>query len=425
MDGRSNRRVRERHLQPRVSAELLSASDLSGRSSGSVRVSGRILQCEGATATLADALAAVVLRADTELGLSPGELVIVTGHFTGQLIEHARLELRVPAPLPRGDGEVARFVFGGTGARLAARSRALAVVRSYFAAERFLEVQTPLLVPAPGVDRNVEALPAGGAFLITSPELAMKRLLTGGVPRLFQLASVFRAEEAGALHEPEFTLLEWYRAFATYPAIIADTEQIVSRVAQALAGKAVLTAPDGRKLSAEPPFERVRVEDAFREYAGVTDVSALAENDEARYFELLVERVEPALAARDRPVFLCDYPISQAALARPCDGDPRFAERFELYAGGVELCNGYGELTDAVEQRRRFESERARRAAESRPVYPLDEAFLAALEQGMPPSSGNALGFDRLLAMALGSPRISDVVAFPWQGKAPRALRGG
>src|SRR5690606_6132495 len=143
------------------------------------------------------------------------------------------------------------------------------------------------------------------------------------------------------------------------------------------------------------------------------DVADLAASDEARYFELLVSRVEPALARLDRPVFLHDYPLTQAALARPCPDDPRFAERFELYAGGIELANGYGELTDPVEQRRRFVAERRRRQAEKRPVYPLNERFLAALVEGMPPSGGNALGVDRLIALALGAPDIRAVIAFP------------
>jgi lysyl-tRNA synthetase class 2 len=420
MDGRADRRLRQRRVQPRLSAEPLSASDLRGRAPGSVRVAGRVLARDGTSATLGDALFAVAVRSTRSLDVAPGDLVIVAARWTGKRLDAARLESRARAPEPRGDGDVARFVFGGAGSKLEARARALAVVRKYFASQRFLEVQTPLLVRAPGVDRNVEALSAGGSYLITSPELAMKRLLTGGVPRLYQLGSVFRADEAGALHEPEFTLLEWYRANAYYDAIIADTEQVVARVARELAGKSVLTTPDGRKISARPPFERIRVEDAFRDHAGISDVAALAEEDEDRYFQVLVDRIEPALAARDRPVFLCDYPISQAALARPCDTDPRFAERFELYAGGIELSNGYGELTCAREQRRRFEHEKKRRKAENRPVYPTDEAFLAALEEGMPPSSGNALGLDRLIALALGLPRISDAIAFPWQGKAPR-----
>jgi lysyl-tRNA synthetase class 2 len=157
----------------------------------------------------------------------------------------------------------------------------------------------------------------------------------------------------------------------------------------------------------------VTVREAFEEYAGVRDASELAANDEHRYFELLVGKVEPALARLDRPVFLVDYPISEAAHARSKPEEPRYAERFELYAGGVELCNGYGELTDPNEQRRRFEQERRLRRSGRRTVYPLNERFLSALEEGMPPCSGNALGLDRLVLLALGVGSIQDVMAMP------------
>ncbi|MDQ2644363.1 MAG: EF-P lysine aminoacylase EpmA [Myxococcota bacterium] len=398
----------------------LSPSDLLGRAPCKARVGGRVFSCSPEGVVLADALGMIQVEARAPLELRPGELVVFSGAWTGSLLRVSRLLERLSAPEPRGGGELGRFLLNGVGQKLAARSRALSEARSYFAEQRFLEVETPLLVRAPGVDRNVEALRAASGYLITSPEHAMKRLLVGGVPRLFQLGRVFRRDESGALHEPEFTLLEWYRAFSDYRAILADTEALVSRVAKALSGRFELTSPDGRKIPVKPPFERVRVEDAFREHAGVRDVAKLAETDEDRYFELLVGRVEPALARRDRPVFLSDYPLSQAALSRPCPADPRFAERFELYVGGVELSNGYGELTDPDEQRRRFVLERKRRRAEKRSVYPLDEAFLSALAEGMPPSSGNALGFDRLVALALGASRIQDVVAFPWQGAPPR-----
>jgi lysyl-tRNA synthetase class 2 len=420
MDGRADRRLRQRRVSAGLKRrEALSASDLLRHEPGIVRVSGRVVSCEGSGAHLADAFGLLRVTATRPLGLEPGELVVMSGRWTGRALERARVEARFSAPTPRGDGDIARFVFEGVGANLRARSRALGVIREYFAEQDFIEVETPLLVRAPGVDRNVEALAAGSAYLITTPELAMKRLLVGGVPRLFQLDRVFRRDESGALHQPEFTLLEWYRAFAGYEQVIADTEQIVSRVAGALAGGPRLTAPDGRLIAVRPPFERVRVADAFREYAGISDVSRLARRNEDRYFELLVDKVEPALAARRGAVFLCDYPISQAALARPCPEDPRFAERFELYAGGVELSNGYGELTDPHEQRRRFLLEEKRRRGAGRNVYPIDQQFLDALAAGMPPSSGNALGLDRLVALSLGRPQIADVVAFPWQGKLP------
>ncbi|HSU39100.1 MAG TPA: amino acid--tRNA ligase-related protein, partial [Polyangiaceae bacterium] len=244
-------------------------------------------------------------------------------------------------------------------------------------------------------------------------ELALKRLLVGGLPRIFELARVLRADEQGPLHEPEFTLLEWYRAFAGFEAVLADTERLVARVARRVRGRAELVLPDGRRVDARPPFERLSVREAFRRHAGVADAAALAADDESRYFELLVGRVEPALERLTRPVFLLDYPLSQAALARPSPRDPSVAERFELYAGGVELSNGYGELTDPVEQARRFRAERRARRAAGRPTYPTDERFLAALREGMPPSSGNALGVDRLVMLVTGAKSIAEIVAFP------------
>ncbi|HEX6764327.1 MAG TPA: amino acid--tRNA ligase-related protein, partial [Polyangiaceae bacterium] len=153
--------------------------------------------------------------------------------------------------------------------------------------------------------------------------------------------------------------------------------------------------------------------EAFRRWAGVRDASELAARDKDRYFELLVGRVEPKLAELPRPVFLCDYPITEAALARPSPKDPSVAERFELYVGGVELSNGYGELTDPVEQKRRFEAERAARKAQGRRTYPLDASFLEALGEGMPRAGGNALGLDRLIMLALGAKSVSEVIAFP------------
>ncbi|HLV67471.1 MAG TPA: EF-P lysine aminoacylase EpmA [Polyangiaceae bacterium] len=390
---------------------MLAPSDLGARRPGRVRVGGRVLLRTDARVELADAFGTISVHGSLTVGV--GDLIVVSGSWTGRRLEGARLVARYPAPEPRGDGEVARLLFQGVGNALRARARALAAIREYFASQGFLEVETPIRVPAPGVDQHVDAVRAGTHFLITSPELEMKRLLVGGVPRQFQLARVLRRDEQGAQHEPEFTLLEWYRAFAGQEAIQRDTEAVVRAVARALSGRLELRAPDGRRIALSGPFERVTVDEAFRRHARVRDVADLAASDEARYFELLVSRVEPALARMDRPVFLCNYPVTQAALARPCPDDPRFAERFELYAGGIELANGYGELTDPVEQRRRFLLERKHRRAEKRPVYPLNERFLAALVEGMPPSGGNALGVDRLVALALGVSEIRAVIAFP------------
>jgi lysyl-tRNA synthetase class 2 len=208
-------------------------------------------------------------------------------------------------------------------------------------------------------------------------------------------------------------MLEWYRAFEDYRAVLEDTEQIVHALQLDVAGGPWLTLPSGKRVDLGLPFLRLSVREAFARFAGVADAPALAAEDEDRYFQVLVDQVEPAIAELGRPVFLYDYPASQAALARLSPADPSVAERFELYVGDVELCNGYGELTDPVEQRARCENDRRRRQGLGRPVPDVPERFLSALSQGMPPASGNALGLDRLIMLLSGQASIDDVVPFP------------
>ena len=398
-------------------ARVLAPSDLAAgraRTAGIARVrfGGRVADATTRRLTLADALGTLAVHG-AALACEPGDLVVVEGRLQRGALRAARLVERTPCPTPRGDGAVARFSWHGVAERLLARARAIAAIREVFAERGFVEVETPMRVRAPGVDAHLDAVRAEGGFLVTSPELHLKRLLVGGLPRIYELARATRANEHGALHEPEFTLLEWYRAFAGQEEIQADTEVIVERVARALRGRPELVAPSGRTIDVRPPFPRLTVRDAFRRWAGVRDASSLARRNPNRFFELLVDRIEPKLALLRRPVFLCDYPLSQAALARPSPRDASVAERFELYAGGVELSNGYGELTDPVEQVRRFRAERARRKAKRRRTYPIDERFLSALCEGMPRAGGNALGVDRLVMLALGAKGIQEVVAFP------------
>ncbi|RYZ08055.1 MAG: EF-P lysine aminoacylase GenX [Myxococcales bacterium] len=341
-----------------------------------------------------------------EPGAEPGDLVIVSALPGEKRLTDGQLISRTPCPTPSADGEFFRSVFAGEAERLRDTARAAAATRAFFAERGFVEVWTPLRVPTPGVDFHVDAVAASGQYLITSPELEMKRLLVGGMPRIYQLAKVARVDEQGPLHAPEFTMLEWYRAFSGLEDVLRDTEELVRSVVRSLAGEDEVFVMGHRKVSVTGPFERVTVRQAFARYAGVADAAQLALEDEDRYFELLVSHVEPALAELPRPVFLTHYPVSQAALSRPHADDPTVAERAELYFGGVELCNAYGELTDPVEQRRRMATEAERRAELGRPVYPLDEPFLAGLVEGMPPSAGNALGFDRLVMVATNRSQI-------------------
>jgi elongation factor P--(R)-beta-lysine ligase len=393
---------------------VLSPSDLSAERAGQrLRVAGRVSATGSGECQLADALASVRVALLGASPLSAGELVVVEGRYDGRELLEAELIERAHYAEPRGDGDWARFAWRRVAANLQARARALAAVRNYFARQRFLEVETPVRVPAPGVDLHLDAIPASGGYLISSPELHMKRLLAAGFPRVFQLARASRRDELGRLHEPEFSMLEWYRSFAGLEEVLADTEQLLREVALGVSGEAKLFGPSGQVYDLALPFTRVTVREAFQEYAGIADAVDLSLSDEARYFELFVAHVEPGLAREARPLFLWKYPANQAALARLSAEDPSVAERFELYVAGVELCNGFDELTDAVEQRARFARDAQRRASEGRPVYPTDERFLAALESGMPRAGGNALGFDRLLMLAIGARELADVMAFP------------
>jgi lysyl-tRNA synthetase class 2 len=297
--------------------------------------------------------------------------------------------------------------------RLRERARVLADARRFFDARGYLEVQTPIAVPSPGLDLHLDAFELDGGergarrWLITSPEYQMKRLLAEGWQRIYQVVACFRRGEVGTRHNPEFTMLEWYRANAGVHAVLADTEQLVA----AVTGGVVRLG--SRVIDVRPPLERLPVLEAFERFAGWSGETTLeaAAHDEDRYFQALVDQVEPRVAAMDHGVFLVDYPATQASLARRKPADPRLAERFELYVAGVELCNGFGELVDPVEQRARLEADQEARRRRGLPVYPIDERFLAALGR-VPPSAGNALGLDRLVALACGTTDIGEVLAF-------------
>jgi elongation factor P--(R)-beta-lysine ligase len=392
-----------------MSRRVLAPSDLAGRSGrrgASITVAGRVVTLARRKCLVADACAQIECTTREALDLLPGDWVVIRGVPSGRRLVDARLVQRFPAPEPRQGGEFARQSWQGVGPRLRVRSRVLSEIRGYFARHGFCEVDTPLVGPSPGFDTHVEGLRAEGGWLVTSPEQALKRLLVGGHPRIYQLSHAFRADEAGPWHESEFLLLEWYRAFADPGAVMRDTEQLVARVARAIRGRAELALPDGRRLDASPPYAELTVAEAFTRYADVADPERLATEDEARFFELLVSRVEPALAAFRRPVWLTGYPISQAALARAAPDNPQVADRFELYAGGIELSNGFGELTDPREHRRRYRRAASARQKLGRRPQPPDPRFIDAVVEGLPPCAGNALGVDRLVALVTGAASI-------------------
>lgn len=321
---------------------------------------------------------------------------------------------------------------------LVLRAHIKAQMRAWFDAQDFLEVETGIVQASPGNETHLHAFEAhwvnhGGeaarAYLHTSPEFAMKKLLAAGEPRICQFAPVFRAREHSALHAPEFVMLEWYRAGADYTALMADCAALLRLTIEA--GGARIARYRGRDCDLLATPERLSVCDAFTRHAGIVLETVLADRDGlakaaqqagiriARddtwgdiFSRIISERIEPQLG-QGRATILDRYPISEAALARPSQDDPRYAERFELYICGVELANAFGELTDAAEQRRRFEADMAEKARIYGSAYPLDEDFLAALPL-MPAASGIALGFDRLVMLAAGAERISDVMFTPW-----------
>jgi elongation factor P--(R)-beta-lysine ligase len=300
------------------------------------------------------------------------------------------------------------------------RAAMMAAAREFFASRGVLEVETPILSSAAVTDPQIESLAtrvagmASPSFLCTSPEYAMKRLLAAGCGDIYQICKVFRDGERGRWHNPEFTLLEWYRLGFDDAALMDEVEALVARLLQ-----------PQRRLE---PAERISYSSALERHAGVdahqasdAQLSEAAQRHgihcEARLdrdtkLDLLMGLIVGPKLGRDRPCFICDYPASQAALARLKPGLPPVAARFELYLDGVELANGFHELQDAAEQRRRFDRDLSLRAERGQQRLPLDEHLLAALGNGLPECAGVALGFDRLVALALGADALAPALAF-------------
>ena len=325
---------------------------------------------------------------------------------------------------------------------LLARNRIEAAIRGYLAAEDFLMVDPPGLQRSPGNETHLHAFATTAIgndgigetrYLHTSPEFSMKKLLAAGEQRIASLGHVWRNRERGPLHHPEFTMLEWYRVAEPYEAVMNDCVAFIRIAAETVGTRTLRWRGNEADPFGEP--ERLSVADAFSRYAGIdllatiaadgsTDADALAGQMRTVGLEvpadytwsylfsrILLEKIEPNLGM-GRITILDRYPSAEAALARRAVDDPRVAERFEIYACGVELANGFGELTDAAEQRRRFEIEMDEKARLYRERYPLDEDLLAALAL-MPEASGIALGFDRLVMLAVGATRIEQVLWVP------------
>ena len=321
---------------------------------------------------------------------------------------------------------------------LLVRQKMMRACRAWFEGEGFVEVETPALQISPGNEVHLQAFqtsfkdPHGGAaqklYLHTSPEFAMKKLLAAGMERIVQIAQVFRNGERSSLHHPAFTMIEWYRAHENLDAIMNDCINLVRALALVCHIK-TLTAPN---MTCDPfaPWEVLSVQDAFLRYADIdllataTDPELLrramkhldlrtAEDDrwEDLFFRIMGAKIEPVLG-KDRPTFLCDYPISMAALARVNENDPRLARRFELYMAGVEIANAFDELTDPVEQQKRFEADMDLKEQLYGERFPIDPDFINALA-ALPPCAGIALGLDRLVMLFVGASHIEDVLWLP------------
>lgn len=344
------------------------------------------------------------------LPLENGSLVRVEGHFDGERLSVDRFE-----SFTRGE-------FGRTWTPgLELRQNLHRQIRAYFGDQEFLEVETPQLVDEPGTDVFLDPLPAiystepGGRetkkWLHTSPEFKMKALLVAGHERIFQITKAFRNGEVSKKHRPEFSILEFYRAWEPVQTVIQDVENIVSTF-----------------LGLDEPIERITMQELFLESCGIDILAAQTRESlisacqkgglrvrldgdwDQIYFELMIAYVEPFLESM-RAVFVTRWPVRQAVLAAACEDDARAAERFELYVNGLELCNGFQELCDPDEQRRRFDEDIERRRELNYPELPMPEEFLRKLSQGLPPSAGVAVGLDRLLMLKLGTEDIGDVIA--------------
>lgn len=292
--------------------------------------------------------------------------------------------------------------------RLIARQRIVDAVRKYFQQSDFIEVSTPTRIQSPAPELHIDAEPSGDHFLIASPELQMKQLVAAGYNKIFQIGKCFRQGETGQHHLPEFTMLEWYETGSTLETLKMRCQGLIMASAQTINQYPTINFGD-LSISLDTPWHHVEVQDAFVQHADWRPGGA---PDPYRFDLDMVEKVEPGLPT-DAPVFLVGYPTTMASLAKIDPENPERALRLELYAGGLELANGFEELTDAAEQRRRFVSEEAERRKQNKAPYGLDNDFLQALELGLPPCAGMAMGLDRLVMLLTDAKKITDVVTFP------------
>ena len=286
------------------------------------------------------------------------------------------------------------------------RARIIQAIRAFFVENGYLEVETPLRIPAPIPEAHIDGFESEGWYLQSSPEICMKRMAAKGYPEIFQICKCFRKEERGDRHLTEMTLLEWYTKGFSYKELMAQTAELIQYVALKTGGKSQLTHGN-KTIPLAPPWEYITVAQAFETYA---DISMDAAMETGSFDEVMAFDIEPRLG-QNSPTFLFDYPAAMGALARLKPHDPSLSERFELYIAGMELANGFSELTDPKEQRRRFEKEMELRKAAGKPLTPMPCNFLKDLEN-LPDTAGIALGVDRLVMLFANVDTIDQVVAF-------------
>lgn len=321
------------------------------------------------------------------------------------------------------------------------RGRVVECIRNFFRGRNFLEVETPQMVRLPGMEPYLDTFKTtffdqSGSqkdqYLITSPEYAMKKILVSGEEKIFQICKSFRNKETDSeLHNPEFTLLEWYRSYASYEDIMKDTEELIEYTAKDILGKPNILYK-GSQIDVSTPWPRIKIKDLFRDFAGI-DYEIFENTEKFRvavkekgykvdentsyddlFFYVFMNEIEPKLGF-EKPVIVYEYPASMAALSKKCEDNSGYAERFEVYIAGVELCNAFTELNDPIEQKQRLEDERQQRIKMGKEDYAVDQSFIGALELGMPPAGGNALGVDRLAMLITDTHDIRDMMFFPFR----------